>query len=286
MPCGHCIHCRHALAKEWAERCKQEAFDKFAYNVLLTYDDEHLSFYKSQPSVEKVHLQLFFKRLRYFLDCMFGFKISYFAVGEYGGFNHRPHYHVILFSENNLHINGLDSVIREIISMSWNKGFINFSLLEEPHAQTYYMCAYMLSTSDGRKYDKYNRPFRLMSRNPSIGRSWIDRNVAEIERMRNTMDYTMSVRGSDGSFSERPLLRYYKKIIMPEEHKIYFADQFYEMCKEWDDYYFNLTRKEKILYGNKKHYIRQELNREQTEEYNRKKRHERCSAFSRNDRKA
>ena len=72
---------------------------------------------RSNHSVFKRDLQLFFKRLR--KRCKLDFK--YFACGEYGSRNGRPHYHaIILFSD---FISKVD--FEKLVSSSWHFGIIN-----------------------------------------------------------------------------------------------------------------------------------------------------------------
>lgn len=105
IPCGHCVSCRMSYARKWSERCIMEAFchEKNSF-LTLTLDDEHLAVHKEiingkevvvghGESVRIDYLQKFFKRLRRSL----GFPVRYFACGEYGSLNGRPHYHIILF---------------------------------------------------------------------------------------------------------------------------------------------------------------------------------------------
>lgn len=286
VPCGHCIHCRKRLAREWAFRCQNESLHKYGYNILLTYDDEHLSYHKGQLTVEKVHLQGFMKRLRFYLDKLYKVKVSFFAVGEYGGFNHRPHYHLILWSETNLHEGIIGDSMLSIIELTWKKGFVNFEILKNAASQTFYMCAYMLQYSDGRKYDKYNKPFRLMSRNPSIGRCWLDRNEDLISKMQAEMNYYIKQRNEEnGQIYTLSLPRYYRRHVVPEEQQIMFADEYYEMCKDFQKLLKELSKR-KIDYGKKRNDARRELAELQRKEYEQKKCHERCRAFSRHDRKA
>lgn len=56
----------------------------------LTYNDKHLP---KDGNVSKRELQLFMKKLRFHYEN----KIRFFAVGEYGERENRPHYHVMLF---------------------------------------------------------------------------------------------------------------------------------------------------------------------------------------------
>ena len=57
--------------------------------ITLTYNDEHLP---KDKSLHKEDLQKFFKRLR-----KRGIKFKYYACGEYGDENFRPHMHIIIF---------------------------------------------------------------------------------------------------------------------------------------------------------------------------------------------
>jgi hypothetical protein len=86
--CGVCRDCRLYKAREWAIRAYHEGqLHKECCFVDLTFASE-------PPTIRKLDLQLFFKRLRKSLP---GLKIRYFAVGEYGEKFARPHYHVCIF---------------------------------------------------------------------------------------------------------------------------------------------------------------------------------------------
>lgn len=100
VPCGRCPKCRQRRINSWCFRLLQEyncADTTSAHFLTLTYDNRSL-FYSPNgyPSLRKDHLQRFFKRLRKAHDD--DSKIKYYAVGEYGGITHRPHYHIIMFN--------------------------------------------------------------------------------------------------------------------------------------------------------------------------------------------
>lgn len=81
-------------SQQWAVRCMHEAathsFNSF---VTLTYDDKNLP---DGGTLRPDHLKAFLKRLR--KEKLFSeISIKYFACGEYGDENKRPHYHAILF---------------------------------------------------------------------------------------------------------------------------------------------------------------------------------------------
>jgi len=91
VPCGHCVSCRIAHAREWATRMMHELeYYEDSSFITLTYDDDHLP---EDNSLSKRELQLFFKRFRKLLD----HKIKYYACGEYGEDEGRAHYHAVIF---------------------------------------------------------------------------------------------------------------------------------------------------------------------------------------------
>lgn len=104
LPCGHCVPCRIQRTSQWQLRLMAELpyWDYKASFITLTYDDEHLP---SDNGLHKEELQKFWKRLRKDL----GYKIRYYACGEYGDkekiymspgatiAHGRPHYHAIVF---------------------------------------------------------------------------------------------------------------------------------------------------------------------------------------------
>lgn len=90
VPCGKCLSCRIARAREWSLRLMHElASWENAVFLTLTYSDE---FMPKDKSIKKHDLQKFFKRLR-----KANHKIRYYACGEYGERYGRPHYHAIIF---------------------------------------------------------------------------------------------------------------------------------------------------------------------------------------------
>lgn len=86
--CRKCLECRQKRANEWALRCMAEA-QKYQQNCFLT-----LTYEKSPLFLKKRDLQLFLKRFR---KAIYPHKIKYFACGEYGSKNYRPHFHLIIF---------------------------------------------------------------------------------------------------------------------------------------------------------------------------------------------
>lgn len=110
VPCGKCLQCRIKKRSEWSMRMMLELgyWERSSF-ITLTYDDEHLP---KNASLEKEELQKFFKRLRKRLS-EYDRKIKYFACGEYGEQNLRPHYHAIVYGL------GLQKEDKEIAMQSW-----------------------------------------------------------------------------------------------------------------------------------------------------------------------
>lgn len=91
VPCGQCYACRVNRTSQWTFRLMLELTEwKDASFITLTYDDEHLQ----SPSLVPDDLKNFWKRLR---KAIYPDKIKYYACGEYGDENSRPHYHAIVY---------------------------------------------------------------------------------------------------------------------------------------------------------------------------------------------
>jgi len=189
VPCGMCIGCRIQRARTWALRCLHESkghtFNSF---VTLTYDDEHLP---TSAAIEKLTLQLFFKRLR-----KAGFVFRYFAAGEYGSVTNRPHYHVLFFGidfheDRKLYKRSETGNLytSEKLSSVWGLGHAIIAGFNYTTAQ--YVAKYIIGkklgkgSADSPVYSRLdlstgecfqvNPEFVLMSRRPGIGAEWYEK---------------------------------------------------------------------------------------------------------------
>ena len=91
VACGYCDPCRINRRRLWSHRMILESFGHPASCFLtLTYNDDNLP---QDGSLKPDDLQLFIKRLRSRLV----YKFRYYAVGEYGDDNGRPHFHGAIF---------------------------------------------------------------------------------------------------------------------------------------------------------------------------------------------
>lgn len=194
IPCGQCIGCRMDYAHDWTNRLlleMQSYKSEDCHFVTLTYDSEHIE-KRCFPatwndtgevcegfwSLNKRDLQLFMKRLRKALPDQ---RIRFYACGEYGGKNGRPHYHIILFGcclpECDLQSIGRSQIgnnyfTSKLLSLAWPFGF-NLVAAVTPESIGY-TCRYMLKKQKGDDafvYSDYNieAPFSLCSRKPGLG---------------------------------------------------------------------------------------------------------------------
>lgn len=159
--------CRVRDHSIWTNRLLLESCVHEASSFLtLTYAPEHEP-YQLVPR----HLQLFMKRLRYFVDQ----PLRYFGVGEYGEKSGRPHYHLAVF--------GLPTVPGKLrdgpVAKAWLYGYSFGGTLQKESAS--YICGYVTKklTRVDKHTDQFLRgrhpEFARMSLRPGIGAEGADR---------------------------------------------------------------------------------------------------------------
>lgn len=232
VPCGKCYHCMITRVNEWVTRMTANSmYSKNTYYITLTYDSALFGtkffsetdpvihsfneFHKKMPAplrLEKSHLQKFFKRLRKNT----GAKFQYFACGEYGGTYSRPHYHVIIWSDQD--------ISKEDIEYSWsieedgtrykigNVDYVDMNKDAINPAHPYkYVCKYLQKrefdfnklktkkyhyanfkrnyegiifkgTNAYKEYKRVFGPFFLCSKRPAIGSAYFEKNKDRFQR--------------------------------------------------------------------------------------------------------
>lgn len=177
LPCGKCLACQQRSATHWALRCHMESqlHTKSCF-LTLTYANENLPL-----TLTWRHVQLALKRLRQHTittplphrttGAAQRISLRYFACGEYGEQNHRPHYHLILW--------GINATDRSAIETSWGLGHIHLGNVT-PESIGYvagYAVKYnrlgakpheRVDPTTGEVYT-WHPPFVQMSRRPGIG---------------------------------------------------------------------------------------------------------------------
>lgn len=147
VPCGKCWFCLQEKQRDWIVRllCEQE-ISEAGYFITLTYNDENL-----RP-LNKKDLQKFMHAFRqwWHRNVDDSAIITYYACGEYGRENNRPHYHLQLF--------GLPYMpLQDILAFCerfWSKGFVYVKRTNMQNVA--YITKYM-SKLDPREHDV--RPF-------------------------------------------------------------------------------------------------------------------------------
>lgn len=191
VPCGRCKGCRLEYSRQWAVRCVHEAqLHENNSFITLTYSNENLP---EDMSIRKREVQTFIKRLRKKI----GIKIRYFACGEYGEMNNRPHYHAIIFGydfpDKKLWSkkNGNLLYRSELLEKVWTKG--HSIIGEVTFESAAYVARYVMKKRKGDDAEEYYKlldketgeihqiepEFCLMSRgrkpDGGIGKRWLDK---------------------------------------------------------------------------------------------------------------
>ena len=162
VSCNHCYNCLQSKRDEWCSRmCLHSYSYKYCYFVTLTYGSYDLNPFITHPfkedwlktfpikdNVNKFHryawspsilvhehLTKFLKRLRIRL----GFEISYAACGEYGSDYGRPHFHLIIWSN--------ELITKSDIQLSWSYKCVQ---IDDTHVYI-----------DNGKFDKYDNVKRF-----------------------------------------------------------------------------------------------------------------------------
>lgn len=184
VTCGKCAWCRFVRSRQWAARCYLEAqtHEKCCL-VNLTYAPEHVP---KNDSLVKSDLQKFLKRLRHNLDYSgFEGKIRFYASGEYGDQNGRPHYHVLIFGYDfpdkkyyKKSAKGFPLYRSDFLEKCWKLGFSDIGDVSLQSAA--YVAKYIRKKIVGKDaeshYSGRTPEFQLASTNPGIGYEWYQQN--------------------------------------------------------------------------------------------------------------
>lgn len=191
VPCGRCIGCRIARARELATRCVHEAayWPGSAFTT-LTYRDEDLP---ANASLDKAEFTRFLKRLRKSLGDR---RIRYYGCGEYGERTGRPHYHVLLFGMSPCTCSvrltpdvRCHCVDRRLVFDAWGHGGVDRLGTVNYDSARYcadYIGKAFLGKGAADHYAPRSVPFQVMSQ--GIGRSYVDDHA---EQLRDNLGITV-----------------------------------------------------------------------------------------------
>lgn len=185
--------------------------------VTLTYNPESLP---RGPTLVKRHVQLFIKQVRRYLETHgIPKRIRYFAAGEYGKQDGRPHYHIILFGwmpkdgEPWLRKDYGSTYKGGTLERLWGRGYVEYAEMGAGAAS--YTAKYTVEkitgdaakkayervTEDGEVVDVIPE-FSMMSNRPGIGATFYEKYEDDFRNH----DYTIA------SGKKKKVPRYYDKL--------------------------------------------------------------------------
>ena len=195
VACGRCIGCRIDKARDWATRCIHEAqLHDESWFVTLTYDDTHLP---PGASLRPKDYTDFMKRLRKAREPS---KIRFLQCGEYGGRNHRPHHHALLFGVSfpdrkpvpGSADEGKPRWTSEELNRIWSNGNTDIGVVN--HKTAAYCARYILKKITGDRAETHYRfvdpstgevfqrvpEYATMSRRPGLGHGWLRQYFSDV----------------------------------------------------------------------------------------------------------
>lgn len=218
LPCGNCIGCRLDKARTWALRNYHESqMSSGSCFITLTFGDEatidnvfrldqfknlsrNAKFKEARKRVNTLvrgDFSAFIKRLRKELRNGFEYYDSsghkryfrlrsglrFYACGEYGDLNSRPHYHALIY---NFDFPGKVYIATErgnvywthpVLERAWGYGFVYISDFTINTAN--YVSRYVTKKINGRLKDEWYQglepEYQVCSNRPGIGRSWFEK---------------------------------------------------------------------------------------------------------------
>lgn len=219
VPCGKCPACRRRRSAAWSFRLLQtERHCTSSYFVTLTYSTENVPISDcGLMTLCPSHLTDFFKRLRYYDRSN---SIKYFACGEYGTLNKRPHYHCIIFNCS-----------EDSLAKSWNQGALHIGSVTGGSVS--YTTGYMDKPFDvdvKNENDDRVPEFQRMSK--GLGISYMTKDIiawykADLSRLYVTLP----------GGSKWPMPRYFRDKIFTDDERKVIAHYLY-----WSDKWSNDVR--------------------------------------------
>lgn len=203
VACGKCPPCKQRRVNEWAFRLMEHEKRSVSSSfVTLTYDTRHVPISENNfMTLNKVDFQKYMKRLRKSLP---GVKLSYYMCGEYGSKNHRPHYHMILFSS---------AVFDpEKISDAWELGTVHVGSVTGDSVA--YTLKYIDKSNFQKKHSRDDRipEFSLMSKN--LGLDYLSQETKDYHRSHFDKLYLTKLSGH-----RVPMPRYYRNRIWNDSER-------------------------------------------------------------------
>lgn len=258
VPCGRCPPCKLRRVNGWVFRMlEEEKISSSSHFVTITYDTTHVPISKNGfMTLDKRDFQLFMKRLRKLCPDA---SLKYYAVGEYGTNNKRPHYHAIIFNCPN----------PQLFSDAWERGAVHVGTVSGDSIA--YTMKYIdkLSGKPSHARDDRQPEFPLMSK--GLGKNYltpemVDYHKADISRLYATREGGHRIalpryyRGKIYSEDEqKQQMRYVAQVVGVTERRERL--EFHRLYDELQGYTFEQWKESK-RYGRYKKFYHSQKNRD------------------------
>lgn len=230
VPCGKCYKCLGKRRNAWAFRLHhQMQVSSLPVFMTLTYGVNEREGWGENPptsfngiyTLKKRDLQLFLKKLRKQNNGT----IKYYAVGEYGTNNYRPHYHLIMFNLDRKHVINSLLVSKNI----WKKG--NVDIAKCNIATINYVAGYIMQGAWQPQTDDDDREPHFSTMSKHLGSNYLTDEIYRyhLDRMETSVTHP--------SGFKMALPRYYKDKIFSREERAELAEinqQIQHM--NWDEF--------------------------------------------------
>ncbi len=224
VPCGQCMPCRINKGRLWSARILMEQAWNPNYSLFFTFTFEDVNLHITHgddgapvSTLNKKHFLTWINNVQRITG-----KFRYYAIGEYGDYSFRPHYHMAVFP--------LKHTKTHLIGDLWSLGFHTVSELN--HERARYLANYttkkLTKDTDERLQRNQEPEFRTSSRSPPLASACVDILHAHYTRSPNAIAL-LKVRGDverlirfDNKIypiGQWPLARLRKKLGIPALHR-------------------------------------------------------------------
>lgn len=212
LVCGKCPPCLKRRVDEWVFRLmEEEKVSTHAHFVTLTYAPHSVPLSRNNfMTLHQPDFTNFMKRLR---KISYGKKLKYYACGEYGSSNKRPHYHAIIFNNpDKLHYRDAWSLIDRKTGKPNQIGQIHVGDLTNDSAA--YCLKYMEKREYIRKFSRDDRKKEFSTQSQHLGLSYLSPQIIRYHRSRPFELYIVTKGGK-----KIAMPKYYREKIWNEQER-------------------------------------------------------------------
>lgn len=202
VPCGKCPNCKRRRVTEWAFRLRNEDLHSpAAFFLTLTYYEAPMTPNRFM-TLNPYDLSCFWKRLR-----KAGYRFKYYAVGEYGTLHKRPHYHAIVFMEDEI----TESMFSSVIDKYWGWGAIHVGTVSG--ASVAYTLKYIDKPTRIPEHSNDDRIPEFSRSSQGLGKNYVTDDIKDYYNANPDKLYLIQ----DGY--KVPMSRYYQNLLLDDQAK-------------------------------------------------------------------